>query len=114
MVPIKSIKTTSCPVCGCTTIVLESIEVEVGSTTVRTHCFGGQWETRKFACGYEVQYTPNFGKERKVISCKNDPKLIAIKQKTKDLKENILDMINGSDLPDYIKSRFSDNIQWIK
>lgn len=112
MVPIKSIKTTSCPVCGCATIISESVEVGMDNLTIRVHCNGGQWEHRKFACGYETMYIPNFFGERRSCACKNDPEVIRVKQKTEELKETILGLVKESDLPDYVKERF-DNVRWI-
>ena len=113
MVPIRNIKTTSCPVCGCTTVVMESVEVELDRPVIRSHSCGGQWENRKFACGYEVYYTPNFGKEDRTARCRSDPELIDLKKKTDRLRETFFDLIDESDLPDHIKERFTQDIQYV-
>lgn len=113
MVPIRNIRTTSCPVCGCTTVVIESVETELDRPVIRHHCNGGQWENRKFACGYEVRYVPNFLKEERVAMCKKDPELIGLKQKTDSLKQTLFELIGESDLPDHMKKRFSDNIKYV-
>jgi hypothetical protein len=112
MVPIQRIKTIACPVCGCAVVVSESIEVEIDRPEVRRHCNGGQWEHRRFACGYETKYVPNFDKESRSKVCKTDPEVLERKRKTDELKESLMQMINSSDLPQYVKDNLADGIRY--
>lgn len=112
MVPIRHIKTTACPICGCKTIVAESVELELNRQDIRRRCNGGQWEYRSFACGYQTKFIPNFFSEAKGASCRNDPELIERGRKAKELKAQIMEVIESSDAPDCVKTSFADRIRY--
>lgn len=38
-----NIKTNKCPICGCTDIISESVEVDIFNK-IKTHCNGTRWE----------------------------------------------------------------------
>lgn len=70
-----------------------------------THCNGGQWETRKFLCGYEVSFIPNGNIEERTGQCKNDSVRLKRKQQISDFQHAILEFIrNYEDIPDDIRS----------
>lgn len=112
MVPIRHIRTKLCPVCGCATIVSESVEVDMDRQLIRSHCNGGQWERRAFACGYETQFIPNFYTEQKLVNCKNDPEIRKLNEQKKELKQQLLDLIEGSDVPNHVKSSFAESLRY--
>lgn len=111
MVKISFIKTTVCPICGCSTVVSESVEVFQGR--VREHCSGGRWEHRKFACGYHVQYCPNFFKELVLGKCSADPEEAVREEKRKALKNLIISQINSGDCQEDYKERLLNAIQYV-
>ena len=116
MVPIRNIKTKACPVCGCAIIVSESVEVDTYCQQVRLHCNGGQWEARRFACGYETRFIPNFYKESKGACCRNDPEILERKRKTEELKAQIMEVIESSSAPECVKENFRNSVKnksWI-
>jgi len=77
---LKSLKEEKCPICGCNTIVQESVDMDTifDRNKIRTHANGGRWEHRKFACGLRLSYIPNFGKSEidSYSVCRNDKKHI--------------------------------------
>ena len=83
---LKFIETDKCPICGCGIVKSESIEADIDNKSLLTHAYGGQWEHRKFLCGKEVVYIPNFRSEQLKGDCINDPKYIEHLQKIKDDK----------------------------
>lgn len=83
---LNSINTIKCPICGCTEIVEESVDISNWSKPeIRQHCNGTRWEHRKFLCGYKIQYEPNFSKEvtSENSECCYDPIVIERKEKEK-------------------------------
>ena len=77
------VKTDRCPVCGCDVVIREDIESTTigGKTGIREHSNGGRWETRTFACGYRVGYSPNYMREEAEGKCSCDPDLVEQKRK---------------------------------
>lgn len=57
---LRFIRDLVCPVCGCTTIVAESIRTDPMNMRLLTHVNGGLWESRQFLCGQVLEYIPNF------------------------------------------------------
>lgn len=104
---LNFIKTDRCPICGCSIVQSEWIESEIDGKSLLTHACGGQWEHRKFLCGKEISYSPNFRKEEIKGNCKNDPIYIARLQKIKDdkikLKKFCEDENIDKDIVDSIK-----------
>ena len=110
---LQFIKTDKCPVCGCDTVVSEHVETEFNSAKIRTHCSGGRWEYRKFACGYETHYCPNFFKEQKNRSCASDPKIIERDKKRKEAKSALCSTIASLDVDNEYKDRLEGAIKYI-
>lgn len=105
---LKSIKTTMCPVCGCGEIVEESIQTSnYNKPEVLRHCNGARWEHRKFLCGYRVQYEPNFSKEveSKNSECCYNPEVITRKEKEKQDKRNVIDLLESNNISQVIIDR---------
>lgn len=91
---LKFIKTDKCPICGCDTVISESVDTGYNNTKVLEHCNGGLWENRDFLCGFKVKYSPNFAKEEYVNNCRNDESKIALKKKTKQFYMEVLDFLD--------------------
>lgn len=70
---LNFIETDKCPICGCDIVIEESIETETGRMGIRVHTNGGRWEHRKFLCGKEIIYCPNFRREELKGNCKRAP-----------------------------------------
>lgn len=114
MVDIDFIRTTSCPICGCKTIVSESVETDcIRKGEVRRHCNGGKWEHRIFACGYHVYFCPNYGREEILGKCAFDPEEAARAEKRKALKMSLLEHIEHGDCQDDYKERLLRAIEYI-
>lgn len=113
MVGIDFIKTTSCPVCGCSTIVSESVEIDHDTHQIRRHAHGGNWEYREFACGYEVHYCPNFHKEEVLKKCAFDREEAERKQKRERVRQLIVQQIESGECDDAYKNRLIQAIQYI-
>lgn len=62
---LKYLKTKECPFCGCTEIIREEVQKAVFTSTpqIKEHSNKQRWEKRKFLCGYEVEYIPNYEKD---------------------------------------------------
>lgn len=107
---LNFIETDRCPICGCDIVTSEYIEPECDRKSLRTHACGGQWEHRKFLCGKEVVYIPNFRSEQLKGNCENDPVYIAHLQKIRDdkikLKKFCEDEDIDKDIVDRIKFYF--------
>lgn len=86
---LKNIKSVRCPICGCEVVVGEYVEFYHNSG-IKVHANGMRWEHRRFLCGLEIAFDPNFCKEYTRGDCKNDPEYIARLQKQKEDKEKLL------------------------
>lgn len=86
---LKHIKTNKCPICGCTDVVSESVETDTFNR-IKVHCNGTRWEHRKFLCGKEICYEPNFSRESVHGNCINDPTYLAFLKKQKEDKDKLL------------------------
>ncbi|KSV57735.1 hypothetical protein [Acetivibrio ethanolgignens] len=86
---LRNIKTNKCPICGCTDVVSESVEIDTFNR-VKVHCNGTRWEHRKFLCGKEICYEPNFCNESTHGDCINDTTYQALLKKQKEDKEKLL------------------------
>lgn len=99
---LKFIKTEKCPVCGCDMVVRESVRSD--EYGVLKHTNGGEWETRKFLCGYGISFCPNFNKETEDTKCKYDPKELARKKKEKEDVEKLKKFCADNNIsPDIIR-----------
>lgn len=110
---LKFIKTEKCPICGCDVIINESVEKELYSTKIREHANGGRWEYRKFACGCEISYVPNFSREEVIGQCIFDPKKIEREKKRSTAKDMLYVEIDKLDVDKEFKSRLKDSIKYI-
>jgi len=85
----KHLKTSSCPMCKCDTVIKEELDVfpsysESEDRRVNTHCNGERWENREFLCGLIVGYVPNFRRDKIKRDCQRTQKAKnATKKKTK-------------------------------
>ena len=79
----------------------------------RSESGGGRWEYRKFACGYETHYCPNFFKEQKNKSCASDPKIIERDKKRKEAKSALCSTIASLDVDNEYKDRLEGAIKYI-
>ena len=95
---LRNIKTNKCPICGCTEIVKESVEIDSQRQKIRTHCNGGRWEYRKFLCGKEICYEPNYSMESVHGDCINDPTYLDLLKKQKEDKEKILSFCEENEI----------------
>ena len=111
MVEIRSIRTLVCPVCGCQEIVEESVECWNGE--IKEHCNGGRWEHRKFACGFHIEYVPNFLRERCLTKCSFDPDELAKKEQERKAKADITNLIETANCPEKFKERLLDAIRYM-
>ena len=75
---LKFLKGDQCPVCGCSVVCSEWVELEMSGDKPKTHCNGERWEHRQFACGLELEYVPNFQTTtvKNTNRCKNNPEII--------------------------------------
>lgn len=98
---LKFIKGDSCPKCGCTTVIEEQVEIDRDTRKVRTHCNGGTFETRRFACGFKLVYIPNFLETREhewdstCHNCQEYRDKHLLKQKTAATIAGYLDRLKG-------------------
>ena len=111
-VDIDFIKTTSCPICGCQTVVTESVETEVGGQRIRKHVNGAKWEMREFACGYRVSYIPNYLREEVTHGCANDPELGRMREMMAQTKAALYQQIDASGCDDKFKERLKEAIKY--
>lgn len=108
MVNLKFIKTNKCPVCGCDTVISESIEATsygVNKPEIRCHTNGGTWEYRQFLCGYSISYVPNFQKEINHKRCFNDPEIELEQNQKNKLRDDIIEVIDNSEAPPSYKNK---------
>ncbi len=111
MVEINSIRTTECPICGCKTIVSES--VETFRNQINEHCNGGRWEHRIFACGYHTHYCPNYGKEERLGKCAFDPEEAARAKRRETLRATLLKEIDAGECEDAYKERLRQALKYV-
>jgi len=71
---LKYITTDKCPICGTDIIIEDRIEKEIDSFQLKTHVNGECWEHRRFVCGQEIEYIPNYQAEvmSEVYVCNNN------------------------------------------
>lgn len=87
-------KTTSCPTCGCTTVVCESLQLLSSGRKrkrriVSVHTNGGKWETREFLCGYSCEYVPNLEKVQDAAPCLDNPEAFERAKRAEKLRNQI-------------------------
>lgn len=105
---LNNIKTAKCPLCGCTEVIEESVDISnYNKLEILQHCNGARWEHRKFLCGYKVQYEPNFTREveSKNSECCYNPEVVARKEKEIKDKENIISLLENNNISQVIIDR---------
>jgi hypothetical protein len=113
-VNLRFIKTTTCPICGCSQVASESIDVSsyADDPKYNTHCNGENWEHRKFVCGYAISYVPNFRAEEKTNDCKYNPTEAEKKMKRAKAKEKIIEFVYSTDCDSGFKDRIVEDIRY--
>lgn len=107
---LQFIRTSACPVCGCSLVRCERVEVE--NNKIREHTNGGHWETREFACGYITEYIPNYMSEAMKKNCPNNPAIIAEKQRKNDLINKLIKTIQESNCDENYKMNLLSSFSW--
>lgn len=107
------IKTNKCPTCGCDVVTSESVDTEYNSAKIRKHTMGGTWEHRRFACGYEISYCPNFRKEEIENDCMFDPEKLEKERKRNEAKNTLYDVIEKLDVDDAYKTHLKGVIKYV-
>lgn len=109
------VETDRCPICGCDAVIREDVEATTigGKSRIREHANGGRWETRTFACGYRVGYSPNFRRETAEGKCSRDPELMEQNRKRNDARRAVTDCISALDVDDVYKGRLLDAVRYI-
>jgi hypothetical protein len=108
---LKYIKTDKCAICGCSTVIEESIKTSDNGTEkcIRTHVSGGTWEKRKFLCGFTIEYIPNFMSVEvaKSSECCNDPKIVERAKELNKARKEIKEFVSKYDDEVVRKLRYS-------
>ena len=107
---LRSVKTNKCPICGCDTVIAEYIDTTFDNTEVLEHCNGGRWEHRKFLCGYQVLYVPNFSREETTGNCRYDPQLIAQERMRREAIEAVKQTIDQVNCDRRFKERIMESL----
>jgi len=90
MIELKYLDVHKCPYCECNELVGEYIETSgVNGGKIRQHINGKRWETRKFSCGYTVQFVPNFNDTTEIHHCKNSNDEQQIQEQVNILKSEV-------------------------
>lgn len=106
---LKHIKTNKCPICGCSEVIMESVDREWNGDGILYHTNGGRWETREFACGYKVQFVPNFGNEKVKKKCALDPGDLEKRKKHLEDCCKLIDFINENNIEnDVVRSVYNN------
>ena len=93
-----------CPTCG---------SMPIAETKDRQHCNGHWNESRRFACGFKVEYSPNFKKESITTNCPQSNEMITFKQKREVAKQKLEKYILRLDVDDSFKLKVMDVIQYL-
>lgn len=100
---LENLKTLQCPVCGCTVVIKESVDISTfNGREVLKHTNGEMYEHRQFLCGMELKYSPNYKTEEVVKECTKDPVVIARIQKQKEDKEKVLRLLDEHNIDEKI------------
>src|SRR5512139_1698269 len=104
---LQHIKTERCPKCLTTIIVNETVNYDPLRGEICTHTNGGRWETRVFACGFSVHWTPNFRIEEERSECKMDAAYAKKQQAREAARRAVQDFIDtlqvDADYRDHLK-----------
>ncbi|WP_291566864.1 MULTISPECIES: hypothetical protein [unclassified Clostridium] len=109
---LEYIKENKCPMCGCNVIIEERVQAARNEMGYRTHAHGGRWESRKFACGQELNYCPNFSKVEisQYNICQKNEEYIIKQQKReqalKEIKKFILTLDVDEDYKEHLREKY--------
>lgn len=98
---LQLIKDETCPTCGGPTVT---------DHCHHTHCNGQGFEQRTFSCGCVLAWSPNFNKLEIYTSCPNHPDIVDREAKRKKLIEDLLTIIDASDVDDVFKKSVHHSI----
>lgn len=90
MIQFRHLKVGACPTCGERTVVAERVEVStygLKTPEIRQHTNGQRWEHRRFLCGCEVEWVPNYEAAWVSVVCPQNPTLIETNKKIAALQE---------------------------
>lgn len=105
---LQDIKTNKCPICGCDTVVGEY--VDFNEYEIKVHTNGSRWEHRRFLCGIEICFDPNFDKEYTKGECKNNPEYLKMLQKQEDDKKRLVEFCETNDIDKNIIRRIHNYV----
>jgi hypothetical protein len=100
----QNLKTKVCPSCG-SEVIEEGLETSSFDGRPKQHVNGQRWETRRFACGYGVQWIPNFEREASLGECKHDPAIVDRRKKYDALLLSLRKKIEASTVDEETKKR---------
>lgn len=101
---LTQIKEEYCSDCG-SRVVAESQD--------RQHTNGHYNESRRYACGKEVAFSPNFMKVEVENPCPKSSKERAIKEKRKRASKKIIDMVNKLKIDKEWKKQILNSMKYI-
>lgn len=101
---LQNLTTDKCPFCD-GEVVEEGLETSAFDGRPKQHVNGQRWETRRFACGYVIQWSPNFERETELGECKHDPLIIDRQKKYDDLILALREKIETSTVDEETKKR---------
>jgi hypothetical protein len=97
---LEDIKDEVCPICGSEAIYEQK----------KLKHSNGHWnESRRFACGAQIDFIPNFMRSElsKLYQCKNDPDYIEMLSKRKKAKKSLQSYIEELDVDDDFKKQIT-------
>jgi hypothetical protein len=109
---LKYIRTDKCPICGCSTVVEEKVEVSnnyaMGIRKIRKHNCGGQWESRTFSCGQQIKYCPNSHSEEvsEYSVCTENEKFREEQRQEEKFRKDVDNFIKSYDIGIGAKKRY--------
>ncbi len=95
---IKHLKETACPTCGASICEekVDALDIFTGVNrysrtpqSVRLHSNGQQFEHRKFICGCEISWSPNFERMEFSRLCPNSTSALARQNQVSDLLHKV-------------------------
>lgn len=93
----RHLRTTACPDCGASPC---REEIALGTDgTIRTHMNGQRWERRRFTCGREIEWIPNFGREAFSGTCDRSAEAVVRRRDRTAFSQALRDLLASSSLP---------------
>lgn len=106
--------TEKCPYCGCDIVVSESVEMDCFGK-VWQHCNGGKLEHRRFACGYESVFEPNFNRtdECRTSLCRMNNDYLDMERVSREVAKSIIKLINSLHCSNTMKDKILKRLSQI-